>query len=361
MSTELFTRELIQAVSDWQRGGSHDQKVKRGQRLKAAAASLPERFQTYATPCFRQETHEKDRVWQLLADNHLPETIASWTIDIGVAKTLKGGVPPPGLHGVIFKITPPKNSVILNLTALNADPGFQAAVETHKDNINGYHDGLGRYQDSQREVVLELGNLEQASVYSYGGFSSNRETLVELHLQRKPSPEDLAEFDDLAKKAGITPGGEWWLSESGTQAVLGRMQPLIKRLSKERPTRRNHDAWPSFSIAGLTSKTLPRPSTSAISIPAVRARAAIRLAKVSVTLVRGTTANWRRPSATGVASESPITSQSPCRSRESCPACRVLMMPPLHSATIRMLPTSATTSPRPELGLTTIVLPSGVL
>lgn len=137
----MVDRELVQAVSDWQRGGSHDQKIKRGQRLKAVAAKLPETFRVCSDPCFRQEAHEKDRVWQLLADNQLPETIASWTNDIGVAKTLKGGVPATGLQGVILKIKPPKNSVILNLTALNADPAFQAAVETHKASIDGYYDG----------------------------------------------------------------------------------------------------------------------------------------------------------------------------------------------------------------------------
>lgn len=60
----------------------------------------------------------KNRVWQLLVDNHLPEIIASWTIDIAIAKAFKGGVSPPGLHGVIFKITPPKDSVVRNLLLL---------------------------------------------------------------------------------------------------------------------------------------------------------------------------------------------------------------------------------------------------
>jgi hypothetical protein len=91
MTTEIFTRDLIQAVSDWQRGGSHDQKVKRGERLKTAAALLPKHFRTCAATCFRQEAHEKDRIWQLLADNHLPETITSWTTDIAIAKAFKGG------------------------------------------------------------------------------------------------------------------------------------------------------------------------------------------------------------------------------------------------------------------------------
>jgi hypothetical protein len=105
LTPEIFTLELVQAVSDWQRGGSHNQKVKRGQRLKVVAAELPEAFRVCTDPCFRQEAHAKDRVWQLLANNHLPETIAAWTVDLRTAKTFKGGMPPPGLQGVIFKIT----------------------------------------------------------------------------------------------------------------------------------------------------------------------------------------------------------------------------------------------------------------
>jgi hypothetical protein len=100
MIAEVFTRELIQAASDWQRGGSHRQKVRRGRHLKVVAAALPERFRSCGVACFRQEAHQNDRIWQLLADNHLPEAIASWTTDLKVAKALKGGVPPQGLQGV---------------------------------------------------------------------------------------------------------------------------------------------------------------------------------------------------------------------------------------------------------------------
>jgi hypothetical protein len=55
MISEIFPLELVQAVSDWQRGGSHNQKVKRGQRLKAVTAELPEAFRLCTDPCFRQE------------------------------------------------------------------------------------------------------------------------------------------------------------------------------------------------------------------------------------------------------------------------------------------------------------------
>src|SRR4051812_42794202 len=113
MDTELFTRELIQAVNDWQRGGDHKQKVRRGLHLKDCAASLPAQFRICGEACLRQEAHEKDRIWQLLADRRLPETIAAWTMDLDVAKTFKGGMPPPGLQGVIFSLVPPAESVVL--------------------------------------------------------------------------------------------------------------------------------------------------------------------------------------------------------------------------------------------------------
>ncbi len=75
-----FTLQLLQAINDWQRGGDHKQKVKRGAKLKQLAAGLPEKFRTCSATCYRQEAHEKDRIWQLLADSALPETIAAWTI-----------------------------------------------------------------------------------------------------------------------------------------------------------------------------------------------------------------------------------------------------------------------------------------
>ena len=96
MVANVFTLELLQAVNDWQRVGDHRQKVRRGARLKERAASLPEPIRTCGGVCYRQEAQEKDRVWHLLACNRLPETIAAWTTDLNVAKTLKGVARPRG-------------------------------------------------------------------------------------------------------------------------------------------------------------------------------------------------------------------------------------------------------------------------
>jgi hypothetical protein len=78
--------------------------------------------------CYRQELHEKDRVWQLLAENKLPETIASWTSSHDVARYFNGGVPPEPLKGVTFRFAPWAGQVIVNLEALYADPTFKNAI-----------------------------------------------------------------------------------------------------------------------------------------------------------------------------------------------------------------------------------------
>jgi hypothetical protein len=118
MTSEIFPLKLVQAVSDWQRGGIHNQKVKRGQRLKAVDAELPEAFRVCTDPSFRQEAHAKDRVWQLLANNHLPETIAAWTADLRTAKTFKGGMPPPVVESrSVSRIAPKRDLVVARLFA----------------------------------------------------------------------------------------------------------------------------------------------------------------------------------------------------------------------------------------------------
>lgn len=226
-----FSRECVQAVNDLQRGGDHRQKVRRGEKLRQEVLALPEAFRTCTQRCFRQEAHPKGRVWQLLADECLPETIAAWTTDLAVAKHFKGGVPPHDLQGVIFALVPPAGSVVANLAALYADADFLAAVETFKPDIAGFVDGIGKYGGSQHEVVLELGSLTTADVSSYGGYSSSRDRL--RINGRVPTQDELAEFDAVCAEAGVALG-PWWLTEAGTRKVLTRMHPHIVRLREKK-------------------------------------------------------------------------------------------------------------------------------
>jgi len=233
--TRIFSLTLLQAVSDWQRGGDAKQKKRRGQALKVACASLPIKYRSCALICFRNIALPKGGVWDLIGEDRLDETISAWTPDITVAKVIKGGVPPDkqGLQGVILGIYPAPENIIVNLWALYTDPAFVAALDSHKAEIIGYHDGAGRFGNDQREVVLEIASVTQQDIYSLGGHSSPFEDLVEqaawdIHGRIPTSHERNALL--LSAEEVRTEAGPHWLCPDATQRVLERLKSPAKLL-----------------------------------------------------------------------------------------------------------------------------------
>lgn len=127
---------------------------------------------------------------------------------------------------------PPSESVVINLIEVYRDPDFRSAIEQLKTKINGFSDGIGRYGDTQREIVLELHKLGPETIHCYGGYASDSETLAEQFFGHKPNAEGLAVFEQLCRQANIPESGAWWLSEDGTKNVVGRMVPHIERLKR---------------------------------------------------------------------------------------------------------------------------------
>lgn len=235
---ETCDHSLLQAVSDWQRGGDARQNRRRGEALKAACQNLPPQFRESALECHRQIALGKGSVWDLLGDNRLLEKISSWTTELEIAQRFKGGVPPQGqgYQGVIFSILPPAGSVIVNLRTLYQDPTFRDAMERNKSAIAGYTKGAGLYGDGQSEVVLEVDKLDQDDVYSLGGHSSPFEELVteaaRIHFgSANVTPEQYAA---LLLKVEHTRGvaGPSWLCPEATKRVLKRTEPHAVRLRK---------------------------------------------------------------------------------------------------------------------------------
>ena len=134
------------------------------------------------------------------------------------------GVPPNNLQGVIFVKAPSDDQVILNLVEVYADSEFTEACETHREAIPGFSWGIGKYGDSQFEIVLDIEALGTDEVLSYGGFSSTVEA-----LGHAPSSDELELFELTMAKAGIRPG-PWWLSADGTRRVLNRLAPRLAEL-----------------------------------------------------------------------------------------------------------------------------------
>lgn len=181
MAYQFDDLQLLQAVSDWQRGGDAKQNLRRGLALKAACAPLPEQYRTSPLASFRQVGLEQGSVWDLIGEDSLAEKVSSWAFDIEIATAFKSGVPPngQGYQGVIFCINPPPSShVIVNLRELYKSPAFCAAMERNKSAITSFSDGVGRYWDSQSEIVLEIDAVTQEDIYSLDGHSSPFEQLV---------------------------------------------------------------------------------------------------------------------------------------------------------------------------------------
>lgn len=237
---DKFPLSLLQAVSDWQRSSTQ----KRAQALKAECEALSSEFRTCLLVCYRQIALPKGGVWSLIGEERLPEKISSWTLDIEVAKSFKGGVPPEGqgFQGTILYLYPPPGSVIVNLSKLFRDAAFLEALKKNEKNITGYHDGAGRYENSQSEVVLEIDEVTPEDIYSLGGHSSPLEKLVaqaaDLMYRRSATEEERRQLFLDATRAGVSAGPSW-LKMDATRRVLARTKPRADVL---REVKRQQDA-----------------------------------------------------------------------------------------------------------------------
>jgi hypothetical protein len=227
----MFSRDLIQAISDFQRDAkTAKQKAERGKRLKELAETLPPKFRGCELICYRQIALNKKYLWKLADELILPENISNWTIDLGVAQTLKGGVPPKGeYHGIIFGVLPAKESVVMNLSRLFRDTKFLEACRREAPKITYFHDGMGRWWNEQQEVVLEISKISLNDIIALGGFSSSLDEFVKSLYGPRPTKLNYAEFRLLLAKAHQKLGPEW-IYEEAKDRVLARIRQEMPRL-----------------------------------------------------------------------------------------------------------------------------------
>ena len=236
----FFSLELLQAISDWQRGGDSKQVKRRGDKLKTLCVSLPAEYRTAPSACFRQLALEKASVWDLIGEDFLPERISSWTLDSQVAMKFKGGVPPEGWQGLILSIKAPPTHVIVSLWKLYQTQVFIDALDRHKHEIEGFSEGAGRYGGTQYEIVLEVDAVTQDDIYSLGGYSSRFDVLVaraaQIIYKSEPTAAELADLEWKSQQLSGTAGPRW-LNYAATKRVLVRTKPataLLREFAKQK-------------------------------------------------------------------------------------------------------------------------------
>ncbi|QVI69417.1 hypothetical protein [Pseudomonas syringae] len=227
-----FSLSLLQAISDWQIGGTPNVARRRGLALERECANLSIQFKSVPSACFRRMVLKKGGIWSLLGEQVLSEKISSWTFDLAVAKTFKEGVPPAGegLQGIIFERPPRPDEVIVNLWALFRDAEFQAAIRGYKNSIKHFEKGMGKYGDAQCEIVLKVEALDQEHIYSFGGHSSSPDEILKKATKSvygSHATSEQKEFLRCAMEEGPDATGARWLTQQATRNVLSRVEPQI--------------------------------------------------------------------------------------------------------------------------------------
>lgn len=234
----MFTKDLIQAISNWQRGWACGEKQGLANALKHQTESLPECYKTVGTPCYRRIDLSGKHLNQMGLTLQLKESISSWTTSKDIAldfnRIPKFGEP----QGTIFAILPPKGSVIINIPALFAEKQFHKAVSLYEGEIDEFERGIGLFRDTEQEIIIELEEVHLTSVFAWGGHSSSQETLESMMYSvatfiygRPPSNDEFVRLVDQMKTDGVNAGPQWVSDENAVARIASRLVHHAHRLS----------------------------------------------------------------------------------------------------------------------------------
>jgi len=102
-NNDIYSLELVQAISDWQNSGYGDNKDKNGEKIIELTKSLPEKFRSYSGYCYRKFNSSGKTSLTLGLNNFVNEKYSSWTTNYSIAKKL-GKLPNNKQIAIIFKI-----------------------------------------------------------------------------------------------------------------------------------------------------------------------------------------------------------------------------------------------------------------
>lgn len=180
LANNPFDLKLLQAINDWQIKSN----TKRGEKLKGLTVNLPSIFKVCNDVCFRKIELKKDGIFSIVGKERLKEKISSWTTSIEVAKSFKEGVSiSEDERSLIIHYSPKAFNVILNLEEVYRSECFHEAVAYYKNSIKSIKRGIENYGNSQKEVILEIDEVDRSSIYMVGGVSFAYDVAISSVLQ----------------------------------------------------------------------------------------------------------------------------------------------------------------------------------
>ncbi len=122
---------------------------------------------------------------------------------------------------------------MVNLNAIYSDPGFQKACVNYEQYITNYDEGIGRFGNTEQELVLDISQLPISSIHSFGGYSKDEADLLKMFslekYERLPDRRIRREFERGLKKSKQTLGPRW-VSGNGKERAVTVLLEAVKVL-----------------------------------------------------------------------------------------------------------------------------------
>ncbi|WP_291401926.1 hypothetical protein [Daejeonella sp.] len=232
---ELFNREFLTTLSDWQKGWGEDQNIRRqlADKLVGACENLPAEFKVCKQECFRKRFIVGGEIVPIIINDDFFEGIASWTLNIDCAKTFKKLLKQNTKFAMIFKQRPKKGDVIVNICELWKNESFIKSVDelNKKDPQIAYP--LLNFRDYQSEVILRT-NLKGSEIEHIVGVSSSFDEICDMGN----IPQE--EREELSKRYAKDPNGipisfpTYATSEGTKEAVKNTIKDIKNRIDHGR-------------------------------------------------------------------------------------------------------------------------------
>lgn len=225
----MFTKELIQSVSDWQRGEGSS-KADLAQALKLEALKLPPEFRSTTGKCYRRIDVDPEHLMMIGTQLKLPETISSWTKSYQVACNHKDGPPRAGYQALIFEIES-TGDVILDLDKLFSDKSFRRKIHEIQGQIKGYREGIKLYANIEKEVVIERAEVSFDSLHACGGYSKDKSQYAKMLYGPNPTEAQLKQFDQALVKGKLKTGPQWLNDREVVDRLSKKLRDNAAKLS----------------------------------------------------------------------------------------------------------------------------------
>ncbi|WP_452233058.1 hypothetical protein [Lacinutrix sp. MEBiC02595] len=180
INKNIFTRELLIAISDWQRGWSEVQERRRllADELVIQCEKLPKEFKQVNGSCYRKRFINSKELIPILIDDDFFEGIASWTESLDYAKGFKARIRNEEKFVTVFKHRPLPQEVVVNIVALWKDEQFKKAAEEFRIEDETASKPLFHFKDDQSEIILKS-TLKGTEIEDIKGVSSSFEVLCD--------------------------------------------------------------------------------------------------------------------------------------------------------------------------------------